>query len=93
MGNVNTSLADEKISKCVKEVVCCSSDQMQIDQDDQDDGSCVICLVHFLNIFLCKLMLNKLILYNHGPKLLNSISDRWMHSDRRVTKTRICWGY
>jgi E3 ubiquitin-protein ligase RNF38/44 len=53
MGNVNTGLADEKISKCVKEVVCCSSDQMQIDQDDQDDGSCVICLVHFLNIFLC----------------------------------------
>lgn len=44
MGNVNTGLADEKISKCVKEVVCCSSDQMQIDQDDQDDGSCVICL-------------------------------------------------
>ncbi|AQK90352.1 putative RING zinc finger domain superfamily protein isoform X2 [Zea mays] len=45
MGNVNTGLADEKISKCVKEVVCCSSDQMQTDQDDQDDdGSCVICL-------------------------------------------------
>nr|ACG41320.1 hypothetical protein [Zea mays] len=44
MGNVNTGLADEKISKCVKEVVCCSSDQTQTDQDDQDDGSCVICL-------------------------------------------------
>ncbi|KAG2595517.1 hypothetical protein PVAP13_5KG080500 [Panicum virgatum] len=44
MGNVNTGLADEKISKCVREVVCCSSDQMQNDQEDQDDGSCVICL-------------------------------------------------
>ncbi|KAF8663023.1 hypothetical protein HU200_055613 [Digitaria exilis] len=44
MGNVNTGLADEKISKCVREVVCCSSDQMKNDQDDQDDGSCVICL-------------------------------------------------
>ncbi|CAO2161160.1 unnamed protein product [Urochloa humidicola] len=44
MGNVNTGLADEKISKCVREVVCCSSDQAQNDEDDQDDGSCVICL-------------------------------------------------
>lgn len=44
MGNVSTGLADEKISKCVKEVVCCSSGQMQIDEDDQDDGSCIICL-------------------------------------------------
>lgn len=51
MGNVNTGLADEKISKCVREVVCCSSDQMKNDQDDQDDGSCVICLVHSLNTF------------------------------------------
>jgi hypothetical protein len=49
MGNVNTGLADEKISKCVKEVVCCSSDQTQTDQDDQDDGSCVICLVYILS--------------------------------------------
>jgi len=44
MGNVNTGLADEKILKCVKEVVCCSSDQTQNDLDDQDDGRCVICL-------------------------------------------------
>ncbi|OEL35972.1 E3 ubiquitin-protein ligase MBR1 [Dichanthelium oligosanthes] len=44
MGNVNTGLADEKISKCVREVVCCSSDQTQNDQDDQDDGNCIICL-------------------------------------------------
>lgn len=44
MGNVNTGLADEKISNCVREVVCCSSDQMQNDQDDQGDGSCAICL-------------------------------------------------
>ncbi|TKW13529.2 hypothetical protein SEVIR_5G109700v4 [Setaria viridis] len=44
MGNVNTGLADEKIAKCVREVVCCSSDLTQNDQDDQDDGSCVICL-------------------------------------------------
>lgn len=43
MGNVNTGLADEKISKCVKEVVCCSSDHTQM---DQDDGSCAICLVY-----------------------------------------------
>ena len=51
LGNVNTGLADEKISKCVREVVCCNSDQMQNDQEDQDDGSCVICLVHFLNTY------------------------------------------
>ncbi|WVZ72379.1 hypothetical protein U9M48_020848 [Paspalum notatum var. saurae] len=44
MGNVNTGLADEKISKCVREVVCCSSDQMQNDEDDQGDGSCIVCL-------------------------------------------------
>jgi hypothetical protein len=52
MGTVNTGLADEKIAKCVREVVCCSSDITQNDQDDQDDGNCVICLVHFLNTCL-----------------------------------------
>lgn len=41
IGNVNTGLADEKISNCVREVVCCSSDPTQ---NDQDDGSCVVCL-------------------------------------------------
>jgi hypothetical protein len=45
MGNVNTGLADEKVSECVKEVVCCSSDHTQM---DQDDGSCAICLVYFI---------------------------------------------
>ncbi|XP_062193435.1 E3 ubiquitin-protein ligase MBR2-like [Phragmites australis] len=44
IGNVNTGLADEKISGCVKEVVCCSPDQAQ---NDQDDGSCVICLEEY----------------------------------------------
>ena len=85
MGNVNTGLADEKISKCVREVVCCSSDQTQNDLDDQDDGGCVICLVHFCNTSL------NWCLYNHGLKLLNS--DWWMHYGRRITKTRMCWGY
>ncbi|KAL6627388.1 hypothetical protein ACP70R_031114 [Stipagrostis hirtigluma subsp. patula] len=44
IGNVNTGLSDEKISGCVKEVVCCSSDQAQ---EDQDDGTCVICLEEY----------------------------------------------
>ena len=61
MGNVNTGLADEKILKCVREVVCCSSDQTQNDLDDQDDGRCVICLVHFCNTSL------NWCLYNHVP--------------------------
>uniref|UniRef100_A0A453E596 RING-type E3 ubiquitin transferase n=1 Tax=Aegilops tauschii subsp. strangulata TaxID=200361 RepID=A0A453E596_AEGTS len=42
IGTVNTGLADEKISGCVKEVVCCSSDEAQ---DDEDDGRCLVCLV------------------------------------------------
>ncbi|EMS67831.1 E3 ubiquitin ligase BIG BROTHER-related protein [Triticum urartu] len=41
IGTVNTGLADEKISGCVKEVVCCSSDE---EQDDEDDGRCLVCL-------------------------------------------------
>ncbi|KAL6848146.1 hypothetical protein ACP4OV_022274 [Aristida adscensionis] len=45
IGNVNTGLAEEKISGCVKVVVCCSSSDQA--QDDQDDGSCVICLEEY----------------------------------------------
>jgi len=56
MGNVNTGLADEKVSECVKEVVCCSSDHTQM---DQDDGSCAICLEDYrdkeaLGILKCR---------------------------------------
>ena len=45
IGNVNTGIADEKISDCVKEVVCCSSDQAE--DDDEEDGRCLVCLVRF----------------------------------------------
>ncbi|VAH73277.1 unnamed protein product [Triticum turgidum subsp. durum] len=46
IGTVNTGLADEKISACVKEVVCCSSDEAQ---DDEDDGRCLVCLEEYKN--------------------------------------------
>jgi hypothetical protein len=46
IGSVNTGLADEKISGCVKEVVCCSSDEAE-DEDDEEDGRCLVCLVKF----------------------------------------------
>ncbi|KAK3160411.1 hypothetical protein QOZ80_1BG0059100 [Eleusine coracana subsp. coracana] len=41
IGNVNTGVAEDKISGCVREVVCCSSDPSQ---NDEDDGTCVVCL-------------------------------------------------
>uniref|UniRef100_A0A0E0JEC0 RING-type E3 ubiquitin transferase n=1 Tax=Oryza punctata TaxID=4537 RepID=A0A0E0JEC0_ORYPU len=44
IGNVNTGLADEKISGCVREVIYCSSDEQQ---NDQDDGKCAICLEEY----------------------------------------------
>ncbi|TVU17375.1 hypothetical protein EJB05_33406 [Eragrostis curvula] len=44
IGNVNTGLADEKISGCVMEVACCSSSRLQ---DDKDNTSCVICLEEY----------------------------------------------
>uniref|UniRef100_A0A0D9UX19 RING-type E3 ubiquitin transferase n=1 Tax=Leersia perrieri TaxID=77586 RepID=A0A0D9UX19_9ORYZ len=44
IGNVSTGLADEKISGCVREVIFCSSDEQQ---NDQDDGSCPICLEEY----------------------------------------------
>uniref|UniRef100_A0ACD5VCB6 Uncharacterized protein n=1 Tax=Avena sativa TaxID=4498 RepID=A0ACD5VCB6_AVESA len=43
IGSVNTGLAEEKISGCVKEVVCCSSDEAE-DEDDEEDGRCLVCL-------------------------------------------------
>ncbi|KAG8084885.1 hypothetical protein GUJ93_ZPchr0010g10662 [Zizania palustris] len=44
MGNVNTGLADEKISGCVIEAACCSNDHLQ---DDQDNERCIICLEEY----------------------------------------------
>ncbi|KAE8787409.1 RING finger protein 44 [Hordeum vulgare] len=44
IGTVSTGLADEKIAGCVKEVVCCSSDEAQ---DDEDDGRCLVCLEEY----------------------------------------------
>ncbi|WVZ96668.1 hypothetical protein U9M48_042275 [Paspalum notatum var. saurae] len=41
IGNVNTGLADEKISSCVMEVACCSS---AITLGDSENARCVICL-------------------------------------------------
>uniref|UniRef100_A0ACD5VND2 Uncharacterized protein n=1 Tax=Avena sativa TaxID=4498 RepID=A0ACD5VND2_AVESA len=43
IGSVNTGLADEKIAGCVKEVVCCSSDEAE-DEEDEEDGRCLVCL-------------------------------------------------
>ncbi|KAM0918813.1 hypothetical protein ACQ4PT_008563 [Festuca glaucescens] len=48
IGNVNTGLADEKISGCVKEVVCCSSDQAE-DNEDEEDGRCLVCLEGYID--------------------------------------------
>jgi hypothetical protein len=44
IGNVNTGLADEKISGCVMEVACCSSARLQ---NDKENASCVICLEEY----------------------------------------------
>jgi hypothetical protein len=41
IGNVNTGLADEKISSCVMELSCCSSALAQ----DAEKERCIICLV------------------------------------------------
>ncbi|OMO72518.1 hypothetical protein CCACVL1_17732, partial [Corchorus capsularis] len=38
IGNVNTGLFEESISKCLTETVYCFSDQIQ------DESNCVICL-------------------------------------------------
>ncbi|XP_040380633.1 probable E3 ubiquitin-protein ligase HIP1 isoform X2 [Oryza brachyantha] len=43
IGNVNTGLADEKISGCVMEIACCSNSHLQ----DQDTERCVICLEEY----------------------------------------------
>lgn len=39
IGNVNTGLSEDMISKCLTETIYCSSDQLQ------EEGTCVICLV------------------------------------------------
>ncbi|CAL4902782.1 unnamed protein product [Urochloa decumbens] len=44
IGNVNTGLADEKISSCVMEVTCCSS---ACAQDGKENARCVICLEEY----------------------------------------------
>ncbi|KAL6897925.1 hypothetical protein ACP4OV_006884 [Aristida adscensionis] len=44
MGNVNTGLANEKISSCVVEVACCSSGYTQ---NNQENSSCIICLEEY----------------------------------------------
>lgn len=44
IGNVNTGLADEKISGCVVELACHSSSHTQ---NDQDNERCVICLEEY----------------------------------------------
>ncbi|KAL6607784.1 hypothetical protein ACP70R_040847 [Stipagrostis hirtigluma subsp. patula] len=44
MGNVNTGLANEKISACVMEVPCCSPGYRQ---NDQDSTRCIICLEEY----------------------------------------------
>ncbi|AQK84231.1 E3 ubiquitin-protein ligase MBR2 [Zea mays] len=41
IGNVNTGLADEKLSSCVTEIPCCSSARTH---DDNESARCVICL-------------------------------------------------
>ncbi|XP_062230848.1 probable E3 ubiquitin-protein ligase RHG1A [Phragmites australis] len=46
IGNVNTGLANEKISSCVMEVACCSSGRT-CTQNDQENASCIICLEEY----------------------------------------------
>jgi len=41
IGNVNTGLADEKLSSCVMEITCCSSARTH---GDTESARCVICL-------------------------------------------------
>lgn len=44
IGQVNTGLSEDVLSKCVTETIYCSSDQCQ------DEGSCVICLEEYKNM-------------------------------------------
>ena len=46
IGSVSTGLSEDLISKCVRETIHCSSDQIQ------EEGTCVICLVRFYFYFL-----------------------------------------
>ncbi|XP_045798781.1 probable E3 ubiquitin-protein ligase RHG1A isoform X4 [Trifolium pratense] len=44
IGQVNTGLSEDVVSKCLTETIYCSSDQCQ------DEGSCVICLEEYKNM-------------------------------------------
>ncbi|XP_076950090.1 uncharacterized protein LOC143622966 isoform X2 [Bidens hawaiensis] len=44
IGSVNTGLSESLISKCLRESIYCSSDQIQ------DEGTCVICLEEYANM-------------------------------------------
>ncbi|XVF76473.1 hypothetical protein PTKIN_Ptkin13bG0269200 [Pterospermum kingtungense] len=44
IGNVNTGLSEDLVSKCLTETIYCSSDQ------SQDESSCVICLEEYNNM-------------------------------------------
>lgn len=44
IGNVSTGLSEDLISKCLRETIYCSSDQMQ------EEGTCVICLEEYKNM-------------------------------------------
>ncbi|CAK8543830.1 unnamed protein product [Lathyrus sativus] len=45
IGQVNTGLSEDVLSKCLTETIYCSSDQCQ-----EDEGSCVICLEEYKNM-------------------------------------------
>ncbi|CBI32710.3 hypothetical protein AAG906_014514 [Vitis piasezkii] len=44
IGNVNTGLSEDMMSKCLTETIYCSSDQLQ------EEGACVICLDEYKNM-------------------------------------------
>lgn len=44
IGYVSTGLPDELISRCLTQTVYCAPNE---NQDDQEEGNCIICLVRF----------------------------------------------
>ncbi|KAJ0687215.1 putative transcription factor C2H2 family [Helianthus annuus] len=44
IGSVSTGLSENQISKCLRESIYCSSDQLQ------EEGTCVICLEEYANM-------------------------------------------
>lgn len=44
IGNVNTGLSEDAITRCLTETIYCLSDQIQ---DDGEEDNCPICLVNF----------------------------------------------